>query len=52
MLELTESFLDRFGPYRVAKSFKIKIEEFKRHLPVLATICNPAIKDRHWEAVS
>nr|XP_040045455.1 dynein heavy chain 3, axonemal-like isoform X2 [Gasterosteus aculeatus aculeatus] len=52
MLELTESFLDRFGPYRVAKSFKIKIEEFKRHLPVLATICNPAIKDRHWEAIS
>ncbi|KAM8840268.1 dynein axonemal heavy chain 3-like isoform 3-T3 [Spinachia spinachia] len=52
MLELTESFLDRVGPYRVAKSFKRKIEKFKQHLPILKTICNPAIKDRHWEAIS
>uniref|UniRef100_A0A4W6EFX0 Dynein axonemal heavy chain 3 n=1 Tax=Lates calcarifer TaxID=8187 RepID=A0A4W6EFX0_LATCA len=30
----------------------IKIDQFKQHLPILTTICNPGIKDRHWEKIS
>lgn len=51
MHKLTKSFSNLPGPYRVAKSFKSKIDQFKQHLPILTTICNPGIKDRHWEEV-
>ncbi|XP_045076641.1 dynein axonemal heavy chain 3-like [Coregonus clupeaformis] len=50
--KLTKSFSDLPGPRRVADSFKIKIDKFKQHLPILTTICNPGIKDRHWETIS
>lgn len=52
MYKLTKSFSDLPGPRRVADCFKIKIDKFKQHLPVLTTICNPGIKERHWEMVS
>uniref|UniRef100_A0A671XYF8 Dynein axonemal heavy chain 7 n=1 Tax=Sparus aurata TaxID=8175 RepID=A0A671XYF8_SPAAU len=52
MHKLTKSFSNLPGPYRVAKSFKSKIDQFKQHLPILTTICNPGIKDRHWEEIS
>nr|XP_046272658.1 dynein axonemal heavy chain 3 isoform X3 [Scatophagus argus] len=52
MHKLTKSFSNLPGPCRVAKSFKSKIDQFKQHLPILMTICNPGIKDRHWEKIS
>uniref|UniRef100_H2ZME4 AAA+ ATPase domain-containing protein n=1 Tax=Ciona savignyi TaxID=51511 RepID=H2ZME4_CIOSA len=27
------------------------IDKFKQHLPILSTICNPGIKERHWDQV-
>ncbi|KAI3358460.1 hypothetical protein L3Q82_014895 [Scortum barcoo] len=50
--KLTKSLSNLPGPSRVAKSFKSKIDQFKQHLPILTTICNPGIKDRHWEKIS
>ncbi|KAM7384052.1 hypothetical protein PAMA_011415 [Pampus argenteus] len=52
MHKLSKSFSNLPGPCRVAKSFKSKIDQFKQHLPILTTICNPGIKDRHWEKIS
>ena len=52
MYKLTKSFGDQPGPRRIADSVKGKIDKFKQHLPILHTICNPGIRDRHWEAVS
>lgn len=52
MHKLTKSLSNLPGPCCVAKSFKSKIDQFKQHLPILTTICNPGIKDRHWEKVS
>uniref|UniRef100_A0A8C9Z160 Dynein axonemal heavy chain 3 n=1 Tax=Sander lucioperca TaxID=283035 RepID=A0A8C9Z160_SANLU len=52
MHKLTKSFSNLPGPCRVAKSFKNKLDEFKQHLPILSTICNPGIKDRHWDTIS
>ncbi|XP_056255668.1 dynein axonemal heavy chain 3 [Seriola aureovittata] len=52
MYKLTKSLSNLPGPCRVAKSFKSKIDQFKQHLPILTTICNPGIKDRHWEKIS
>uniref|UniRef100_A0A8C4DY39 Dynein axonemal heavy chain 3 n=1 Tax=Dicentrarchus labrax TaxID=13489 RepID=A0A8C4DY39_DICLA len=52
MHKLTKSFSNLPGPCHVAKSFKSKIDQFKQHRPILTTICNPGIKDRHWEKIS
>lgn len=52
MYKLTKAFSDQQGPRRIADSVKGKIDKFKQHLPILQTICNPGIRDRHWEAVS
>ena len=52
MYKLTKTFNDQPGPRRIADSMKGKIDKFKQHLPILHTICNPGIRDRHWEAVS
>lgn len=52
MYKLTKTFGDQPGPRRIADSVKGKIDKFKQHLPILHTICNPGIRDRHWEAVS
>uniref|UniRef100_H2ZMD9 Dynein axonemal heavy chain 3 n=1 Tax=Ciona savignyi TaxID=51511 RepID=H2ZMD9_CIOSA len=49
--KLTKSFSDAAGPRRIAEQVKTKIDKFKQHLPILSTICNPGIKERHWDQV-
>ncbi|XP_030626002.1 dynein heavy chain 3, axonemal [Chanos chanos] len=52
MYKLSKTFSELPGPRRVAEGFRNKIDKFKQHLPILTTICNPGIKDRHWEKIS
>ena len=52
MYKLTKTFAEQHGPRRIADSVKGKIDKFKQHLPILHTICNPGIRDRHWDSVS
>ncbi|XP_064624417.1 dynein axonemal heavy chain 3-like [Lineus longissimus] len=52
MYKLTKSFSDQAGPRRIADSVKGKIDKFKQHMPVLNCICNPGIRDRHWDRMS
>ena len=40
------------GPMRAAVSIKGKLEKFKINMPLISTLCNPGIKDRHWEMMS
>ena len=51
VLKLTKTFGDAPGPRRVADSVKTKIDKFKVHIPLLQIICNPGLRDRHWEQV-
>ncbi|XP_076664543.1 dynein axonemal heavy chain 7 [Andrena cerasifolii] len=37
---------------KLAETFRTKIEDFKEHLPVISTLGNPSMKNRHWEQVS
>ncbi|XP_056119629.1 dynein axonemal heavy chain 3 [Rhinichthys klamathensis goyatoka] len=52
MYKLAKTFSERTAPGRVTENFKKKIDKFKQHLPILTTICNPGLKDRHWEMIS
>ncbi|KAF6029438.1 DNAH3 [Bugula neritina] len=52
MYKLNKTFSDIVGPRTVADKIRRKIEQFKAHLPLLHVICNPGIRDRHWERMS
>ncbi|CAG7651635.1 unnamed protein product, partial [Allacma fusca] len=52
MYKLSKTFSDLPGPKRVADTIRGKIERFRQHLPLLVTICNPGIRDRHWAEAS
>ena len=51
MYKLTKTLGEQPGPRNVADRMKGKIDKFKAHLPILHTICNPGIRDRHWDLV-
>lgn len=51
MYKLTKTFNDQAGPRRIADNVRGKIDKFKQHLPILSTICNPGIRERHWQRV-
>ncbi|XP_069947362.1 dynein axonemal heavy chain 3-like [Cherax quadricarinatus] len=48
MYKLTKTFLDQVGSRRVAEYVKERIEKFRLHVPVLQCICNPGLRERHW----
>lgn len=52
MYKLTKVFSDQPGPRNVTERLRNKIEKFRLHQPLLNIICNPGIRDRHWEQVS
>ena len=41
---------DYKGPLRCAATIKAKLEKFKINLPLIRALCNPGMKERHWEA--
>jgi len=51
MYKLVRSFTDLAGPMRVATTVKNRLEKFKVHLPLLATLCNPGLRPRHWNSM-
>lgn len=52
MYKLNKVFADVTGPRSSADRMRKKIDQFKVNLPLLHVICNPGIKDRHWERMS
>ena len=34
---------------RAAATIKGKLEKFKINMPLINALCNPGIKDRHWD---
>lgn len=52
MHKLTRTFADQAQPKRSAELYKMKLNEFKEHVPLLNTFCNHGLRDRHWQRVS
>ncbi|CAI6363283.1 unnamed protein product [Macrosiphum euphorbiae] len=52
LYKLTRTLQDYPGSKRVAEIVRGRVDDFKKYLPVLDTICNPGIHDRHWTEIS
>jgi len=40
------------GCLAIAKQVKESVEEFKPCVPIVTSLCNPGMRDRHWEALN
>ncbi|XP_072152186.1 dynein axonemal heavy chain 3 isoform X4 [Bemisia tabaci] len=52
LYKLSKTFYDVPGSKRIAEIVRAKVEKFKQLIPVLQTVCNPGLRDRHWEQIS
>lgn len=40
------------APKSIASKMKSKVDNFKTHMPIVQTLFNPGLRERHWEQVS
>ncbi len=52
MYKLTLTFENDSVPLDLASITKQQIEKFQVHLPLISTLCNPGLRDRHWHDIS
>ncbi|XP_065561311.1 dynein axonemal heavy chain 3-like, partial [Artemia franciscana] len=50
--KLCKTFSDNPGPRRVAQTVRGQMEKFRSHLPLLAIVCNPGLRRRHWSKIA
>ncbi|XP_071052662.1 dynein axonemal heavy chain 7-like isoform X1 [Onthophagus taurus] len=50
--KLEKVFNDRPDTERLAHTVCERIEAFKDHMPIIQTLGNPGMKERHWEKIS
>ncbi|ESO88893.1 hypothetical protein LOTGIDRAFT_125424 [Lottia gigantea] len=43
---------DLKGPLKAAVTIKAKLEKFKINMPLINALCNPGLKERHWNKMS
>ena len=52
MFRLATVFEFRPLPLELATITKEQIEKFQVHIPLISTLCNPGLRDRHWHDIS
>lgn len=52
LLKLSQGFDEHPQSKRLAEDIKTIIDEFKLNLPIIQTLGNPDLKNRHWEQIS
>ncbi|VEN45415.1 unnamed protein product [Callosobruchus maculatus] len=50
--QLEKVFSEKPATQELVITIKERIEEFKEHMPIIQTLGNPGMKERHWEKVS
>ncbi|CAH8568670.1 unnamed protein product [Dicrocoelium dendriticum] len=52
LYKLEKSFDTLPAPRKIASKVRGKVEEFKEHLPLIRTLFNPGLRERHWAQIS
>uniref|UniRef100_A0A7N6BSG9 EF-hand domain-containing protein n=1 Tax=Anabas testudineus TaxID=64144 RepID=A0A7N6BSG9_ANATE len=50
LYKLEKAFAEVPKVLNIATTIKAKVEDFKEHIPMV--LCNPGLRDRHWDAMS
>ena len=51
LYKIGKSLFGLSGPISVVEHVKAKLNAFKAHLPFMAAITHPGMRDRHWRAL-
>ena len=49
--DLSKLFSTTPSARRIADTIRTKIEKFRAHMPILHTLCNPGLRERHWQQI-
>ncbi|XP_071822297.1 dynein axonemal heavy chain 7-like isoform X1 [Apostichopus japonicus] len=52
LYKLEKTFSDNPSAKKIAERVKDKVDAFKENIPIVSVLCNPGLRDRHWEQLS
>lgn len=52
LYKLAKTLHDNPAARRIAEMVRAKVEKFRQFVPVLQTVCNKGLQQRHWAAIS
>ncbi|CAF0812566.1 unnamed protein product [Didymodactylos carnosus] len=52
LFKLERQFANKPQPRKMANRLRVQVTEFKEKMPLIQTLFNPGLRDRHWEQIA